>query len=106
MGGSVWRGEGGDQIYPFPYYYYARMVESMGDPSTSMTGDMHCHTMPVNHKVGTCGGVPSKGIPDCDRPVKGKAPDAKTQECLDRIADKAVELATQHCANAYASMNE
>merc|ERR1712130_616478 len=72
-GGSLWRGSGtGDQIYPWPYYYYARFVEAHG--TDGMTDGMHCHTMPVHGAVGTCGGVPSKGIPDCEQPVSGKAP--------------------------------
>jgi hypothetical protein len=98
-GGSVWMGQGtGDQIYPFPYYYYARFVEANGD-GTGMTGEMHCHTMPVSGKVGTCGGLPSKNIPDCDQPVNGQAP--KDQACLDSITTLAIKLAQDHCAAAY-----
>jgi len=64
-----------------------------------MTGEMHCHTMPVSGKVGTCGGVPSKNIPDCDQPVNGQAP--KDQACLDSITTLAIKLAQGHCAAAY-----
>merc|ERR1712136_228714 len=81
-GGSLWAGQGtGDQIYPFPYYYYARFVEANGD-GTGMTGEMHCHTIPV-----------------CDQPVNGQAP--KDQACLDSITTFAIKLAQDHCAAAY-----
>lgn len=100
-GGSLWRGSGdGDQIYPFPYYYYARFVESQGD-GKGMTGNMHCHTMPVSGAVGTCGGVPSESIPDCAQPGSGKAPNGETQQCLDSITDYAVKLANGICASAF-----
>jgi len=105
-GGSLWRGSGrGDQIYPWPYYYYARFLESQGD-SKGMTGDMHCHTMPVNHAVGTCGGIPSQNIPDCDQPVTGKAPSAQNQKCLDSITDRAIQIAKEICASAYRTFSE
>merc|ERR1712228_211323 len=101
-GGSLWKGEGkGDQIYPFPYYYYAKFVESQGNGS-GMTGNMHCHTMPIAGAVGTCGGIPSKNIPDCAQPVHGKAPEAKDQACLDSITDLALKLAKDICTIAYA----
>jgi len=102
-GGSLWRGAGvgyGDQIYPFPYYYYARFVESQGD-GTGMTAEMHCHTMPVSGEVGTCGGIPSEKKPDCNQPVNGEAPDDETQKCLDRITDKALELVEPFCTSAF-----
>ena len=95
-GGSEWIGTGqGQQIFPFPYYYYARMVESQGD-GNGMTGDMFCAT--VLNPVGQCGGIPSQGKPNCTQPVAGQAPTAENQACLDSIVALAVQLAQGLCA--------
>jgi len=87
-GGSVWMGMGHDrkQIFPFPYYYYAKFVESQGD-GKFMTGDMHCVTM-----GGSCGGIPAKNQPDCPQPINGKAPSDLAQACLNGITS------AEHCA--------
>jgi hypothetical protein len=75
-------------------------VEANGD-GTGMTGDMHCQTIPVSGStVGTCGGIPSKNIPDCAQPVNGTAP--KDQACLDSITNLAIKLAQDRCAAAFA----
>jgi hypothetical protein len=100
-GGSLWHGQrNGNQIYPFPYYYYAKFVESQGDGS-GMTHGMHCHTMPGHKAVGSCGGIPKKNIPDCAQPIPGKAPHPAHQACLDSITDLAVKLAKGICTAAY-----
>jgi len=100
-GGSLWKGAGhGNQIYPFPYYYYARFVESQGD-GKGMTGDMHCSSLPGRAGVGSCGGIPSQNKPDCAQPTNGSAPSRADQQCLDSITDKAVELAKKICSAAY-----
>lgn len=89
-GGSQWKGSGGGaQIFPFPYYYYAKFVESQGD-GKGTTGSMHCDTM-----AGNCGGIPSEHIADCLQPISGQAP--SDQPCLNRITELAVELATAIC---------
>lgn len=98
-GGSVWAGSVsyGSQIYPYPYYYYARFLESQGD-GKGMTGEIHCHSMPMpGSKVGACGGIPSKNVPDCPQPVNGKAPSADAQKCYDRITNAAIVLAEAIC---------
>jgi len=93
-GGSEWAGAGaGAQIFPFPYYYYARFVESQGD-GKGMTGPMHCKTTGMG--VG-CGAIPSDKVPDCGQPTNGKSPTAAVQQCLNRITDLAVQLATKLC---------
>ena len=95
-GGSEWVGTGqGGQIFPFPYYYYARFVESQGDGS-GLTGGMFCAT--VMHPVGQCGGIAAQGRPNCSQPVSGQAPAAADQACLDGIVALAVQLAQKICA--------
>jgi hypothetical protein len=97
-GGSQWVGTGkGQQIYPFPYYYYAKFVESQGD-GAGTTGDMFCAT--VLEPVGLCGGVAAKGRANCSQPVSGVAPSAEQQECLDGIVEYAVQLAQQLCSGS------
>lgn len=98
-GGSLWYGTGeGGQIFPFPYYYYARMVEAMGDGAGN-TGDMFCET--VMNPVGQCGGVASQNKPNCSQPVSGQAPSAADQACLDSITDLAISLAQKICSAAF-----
>jgi chitinase len=100
-GGSEWVGTGqGSQIYPFPYYYYARMVESQGDGS-GHTGGMFCDT--VMAPVGQCGGVAAQGKPNCSQPVSGQAPAAADQACLDSITELAIQLAGGICKAALAA---
>jgi hypothetical protein len=94
-GGSLWVGSGGDQIFPFPYYYYARFVESQGDGS-GHTGAMFCQT--VMSPVGQCGGIASQGRPNCSQPLAGQAPAPADQACLDSIVALAVQLAQQVCS--------
>ena len=94
-GGSLWVGAGtGSQIFPFPYYYYARFVESQGD-GAGRTGDMFCAT--VMSPVGQCGGVAARAQPNCSQPVSGRAPSAADQACLDGIVAYAVSLAQGLC---------
>ena len=76
----------------FPYYYYARFVESQGD-GAGHTGDMDC--VSVAEPVGWCGGVAKQALPNCSQPKAGVAPD--DQGCFDRITDYAVLLAQQIC---------
>jgi hypothetical protein len=97
-GGSLWvgAGGGGSQIYPFPYYYYARFVESQGE--NGLTGDMFCST--VLAPVGVCGGVAAQGKPNCTQPTSGVAPGAADQACYDSIVDYAVTLAQGLCSAA------
>lgn len=83
----------------FPYYYYARFVESQGDGAGN-TGDMFCMT--VMDPVGQCGGVASQQKPNCSQPVNGQAPSAENQACLNTIVDTAVTLAKKVCAAALA----
>ena len=99
-GGSLWYGAGGDQIYPFPYYYYARFVESQGD-GAGTTGDMFCAT--VLAPVGQCGGVAAQGKPNCSQPVSGVAPTPDNQACLDSITSYAIALAQGVCKGARAN---
>ena len=98
-GGSLWYGtHQGNQIFPFPYYYYARMVEAMGDGAgftPTPQGDMFCDT--VMNPVGFCGGVAALGRPNCSQPVSGVAPDAGTQACFDGIVTLAISLAQGLC---------
>jgi hypothetical protein len=93
-GGSEWYGVGGDQIYPFPYYYYARFVESQGDGS-GLTAGMFCATTIA--PVGQCGGIAAQGRANCSQPVAGEAPPPGNQACFDGIVDLAVQLAQQVC---------
>lgn len=96
-GGSEWVGTGqGGQIFPFPYYYYARFVESQGDAS-GLTEGMFCDT--VMSPVGQCGGVPSQNKPNCSQPKSGVAPSPTDQACLDSITDLAIKLADALCAS-------
>ena len=94
-GGSQWYSTGfGNQIYPWPYYYYARFVESQGD-GAGLTGNMTCVT--VANPVGACGGIPSQGKPNCAQPISGQAPSASAQACLNSIVDYAIQLAQGLC---------
>jgi len=88
-GGSEWKGVGGKQIFPWPYYYYARFVESLGD-GKGMTEMMHCDTT-----TGLCGAIPSQQLSDCQQPTSGEAP--KDQQCFNRITELAIKLASQIC---------
>ena len=95
-GGSLWYGTGqGQQIYPFPYYYFARFVESQGDGNGN-TGDMFCAT--VMNPVGQCGGVASQSKPNCSQPIAGQAPSNEDQTCLDSITTLAIRLADALCS--------
>jgi hypothetical protein len=97
-GGSEWVGTGnGQQIFPFPYYYYARFVESQGDGAGN-TGGMFCMT--VMSPVGQCGGIAAQGRPNCSQPISGQAPPADNQACLDAIVALAVQLAEGVCQAA------
>lgn len=96
-GGSEWSGAGaGAQIFPFPYYYYARFVESQGN-GKGMTGKMHCKT--TGAEAG-CGAVPSEKVLDCAQPSNGKVPTGEVQQCLNRITDLAIQLATGICTQS------
>ena len=98
-GGSLWVGTGqGSQIYPFPYYYMARMVESQGDGS-GLTQGMFCST--ILSPVGQCGGVAAQGKPNCSQPVAGQAPSEENQACLNSISDLAVQLAQKICTASW-----
>jgi hypothetical protein len=102
-GGSLWVGAGGSgsQIFPFPYYYYARFVESQGD-GAGHTGEMFCDT--VMSPVGQCGGVAARGVPNCSQPASGVAPAANEQACLDGITTLAIQLARGVCERAHAGL--
>jgi hypothetical protein len=90
-GGSEWRGTGqGQQIYPFPFYYYAKFVESQGE--NGMTQNMHCDTLKE------CGGIPSSNLPDCKQPVNGAV--ISDLDCYNRITDFAIRLAQGICSKA------
>lgn len=87
-GGSEWIGLGGggnDQLFPFPWYYYGKMLETtdsnckMG--SASGVGDCYCPQL-------TSGQVPSKEIMDCYN---------------NKVVAPAVAKATQICNTAYAN---
>ena len=94
-GGSLWWGTGqGNQIYPFPLYYYARFVESQGDGNGDTQG-MFCAT--VVDPVGVCGGVAAQGLPNCTQPKQGVAPSGGDQACYNRITDLAITLASGLC---------
>lgn len=83
----------------FPYYYYARFVESQGD-GFGNTGDMFCST--IMSPVGVCGGIASQNKPNCSQPVNGQAPSAENQACFNGIVDNAIALAKKVCAAALA----
>ena len=72
-----------------------RFVESQGD-GNGLTGDMTCVT--VANPVGACGGIPSKGQPNCAQPVSGQAPPPSNLACLNGIIDYAIQLAQGLCA--------
>jgi len=83
-GGSQWKGEGrgNDQIFPFPYYYYAKFLESAGnDPKCKTAGvDADCY---------------------CQQPLSGITPDATLQKCLnENIVQPAIAKATDICKQA------
>jgi hypothetical protein len=100
-GGSEWYDNGsgeGAQIYPFPYYYYAKFIESQGDGNGN-TGDMFCVTF--LSPVGKCGGIAKNNQPNCAQPINGVAPSVTDQACLNGITDYAIELAQAICKAAY-----
>jgi hypothetical protein len=100
-GGSLWDPtRQGSQIYPFPYYYYARFVESQGDDSGTTNG-IFCDT--VMNPIGACGGVAAQNKPNCSQPTSGVAPSAADQACLDSITELAVQLAEGVCKAARAA---
>ena len=78
-GGSQWKGEitSNKQIFPFPYYYYAKFLESAAD-------DPECDTLGECH---------------CAQPLTGEKPDADLQTCLnEKIVKPAIQKAQEICS--------